>query len=144
MAKTQRSKSSQFIFAIFLKQYMFSYKTETWKKHNTNAVHNMSLFKILSKWKIPENKLTWFLPAKDECLEEDPLEFWLKTPLVDLKEAIHDYWRLKVPLILAPSYGYTSADQPLVQEHFRNALIHPLEAFICGSGNTREVFEVSA
>ena len=80
---------------------------------------------------------------KDECLEEDPLEFWLKTPLVDLKEAIHDYWRLKVPLILAPSYGYTSADQPLVQEHFRNALIHPLEALICGSGNTREVFEVS-
>ena len=62
---------------------------------------------------------------------------------MDLKEAIHDYWRLKVPLILAPSYGYTSADQPLIQEHFRNALIHPLEAFICGSGNTREVFEVS-
>ena len=50
---------------------------------------------------------------KDECLEDDPLGFWLKTPLIDLKDAVHDYWRLKVPLTLAPSYGYTSIGKTL-------------------------------
>ena len=79
----------------------------------------------------------------DENLEDDPLSFWLKTPLVDLKDAVHDYWRLKVPLILAPSYGYTSVDQPLNKAQYETSLIHPLESFICKTGNTREFFQVS-
>ena len=79
---------------------------------------------------------------KDECLEDDPLAFWLKTPLIDLQESIHDYWRLKVPLILAPSYGYTCIDQPMSHDSIKNSLYHPLEAYICGNGTTRQVFEV--
>ena len=79
---------------------------------------------------------------KNESLEDDPVNFWLKTPMVDLQDAVFDYWRLKVPLVLAPSYGYTSSDQPVNQDIVRGSLLQPLEAFICGSGNTREVFEV--
>ena len=80
---------------------------------------------------------------KDESLEDDPLDFWLKQPLNDLELSVHDYWRLKVPLVLAPGFGYTSVDQPVCQEKVRNSLINPLEAFICGSACPREVFEVS-
>ena len=79
---------------------------------------------------------------KDESLENDPVNFWLKTPMVDLQDAVFDYWRLKVPLVLAPGYGYTSCDQPVNHEVIKNSLIQPLEAFICGTGSTREVFEV--
>ena len=81
---------------------------------------------------------------KDECLENDPAAFWLKKPLVDLKLEVHDYWRLKVPLVLAPSHGYTSVDQPVSQETLKNSLIYCLESFISGVGeNPREVFQVS-
>ena len=79
---------------------------------------------------------------KNECLEDDPLAFWLKTPLIDLPDSIHDYWRLKVPMILAPGYGYTSLDQPLSLDRIKTSLLHPLEAYICGNGSTREIFQV--
>lgn len=79
---------------------------------------------------------------KDENLENDPLSFWLKTPLVDLPDAVHDYWRLKVPLILSPSYGYTSVDQPLNLDIIKQSLLDPLDAFICGSNSVRDVFTV--
>ena len=80
---------------------------------------------------------------KNECLENDPAEFWLKAPLVDLQAHVHDYWRLKVPLVLAPSHGYTSVDQPVSEEIFKNSLIYCLEAFISGVGeHPREVFQV--
>ena len=79
---------------------------------------------------------------KDESLEDDPLGFWLKQPLNDLELCVHDYWRLKVPLVLAPGFGYTSVDQPVSQERVQNSLINPLEAFICGTAAPRETFEV--
>ena len=80
---------------------------------------------------------------KDQCLENDPAEFWLKAPLVDLQAHVHDYWRLKVPLVLAPSHGYTSVDQPCPPQTFKNSLVYCLESFISGVGeNPREVFQV--
>lgn len=81
---------------------------------------------------------------KDECLEDDPLGFWLKTPIKDVQDAIFDFWRLKVPLVLAPGYGHTSLDQPISQEVVKTSLIQPLESYICGGPNTREIFEVSS
>ena len=81
---------------------------------------------------------------KDESLEDDPLEFWQKQKLSsDLELSVHDYWRLKVPLVLAPGYGYTSVDQPVNPERISSSLFRPLEAFICGTANPREVFEVN-
>ena len=80
---------------------------------------------------------------KDESLEDDPLDFWQKQPSSsDLELQVHDYWRIKVPLVLAPGYGYTSVDQPVSQEKVKNSLIQPLEAFICGTASPREIFEV--
>ena len=79
---------------------------------------------------------------RNECLEDDPVSFWLKTPIKDIQEAIHDYWRLKVPLLMAPTFGHTSVDEPVKAEDIKNSLIHPLEAYICGTSNTRDAFEV--
>jgi hypothetical protein len=79
---------------------------------------------------------------KESNLENDPLDVWLKSPTKNLTDVIHDYWRLKVPLKYAPTFGYTSVDNAFNHDDIKTALIDPLEAFICGSHDTHSVFEV--
>ncbi len=74
----------------------------------------------------------------------DPVEEWLKEAAKsdqDLELAVHDFWRIMVPLHLAPSYGYTSVDQRFDEKNIQDHLIGPLESFICGE-NVEETYEV--
>ena len=54
-----------------------------------------------------------------------------------------EYWRVWVPLLLAPRHGTTSVDQMSEQEENRvqAVLIDTLEQFICGTEDVGAVFK---
>ena len=78
----------------------------------------------------------------------DPLDYLLKyvdNPKEEGDEELHpinDFLRIQVPLYLAPSIGHNSVDQKWNESAIQENLIHPLEAFICGTNDTEAVFKV--
>ena len=53
-----------------------------------------------------------------------------------------EYWRVWVPLLLAPRHGTSSVDQlsEIEEERLNSILLKPLEQFICGSEDVEEVW----
>ena len=54
-----------------------------------------------------------------------------------------EYWRVWVPLLLAPRHGTTSVDHlsEMEEDRVNSILLRPLEEFICGTEDVESVWE---
>ena len=78
-------------------------------------------------------------------LTEDPLDAWLRRfpegRADPTANKYREYWRVHVPRLLAPGRGSCSSLQPDPDPaRVRQLLLEPLEAFICGTRETQEVW----
>jgi len=90
----------------------------------------------------------WQAFVTEEREFSKPLDIWLKhftKPFANDYgwNLYREYWRVWVPMLLAPRHGTTSVDQMTEYEENRvqAVLIDTLEQFICGSENVSAVFQ---
>ena len=77
-----------------------------------------------------------------------PLDNWLRHFTEPYENAYgwcmyREFWRVWVPLLLAPRHGTTSVDilTDREEERVRSVLIRPLEQFICGQTEVESVWQ---
>jgi len=90
----------------------------------------------------------WQVFVNEERDFAKPLDVWLRHFTKPYANEFgwnlyREYWRVWVPLLLAPRHGTTSVDQMTEQEEARvqRVLIDSLEQFICGKEDVYNVFK---